>query len=176
MAKHSVKQLDFIKPIINNKFIDDNKYLREIGDGFVMELEIVSHKKGLEYVLYKFDPNQIDLFPFFTDISGLKKICDYFLFVQEGSVLYVLLIELKKGTKSAYQQLNASEVFANFIIESAARIQSEFKKQVIEIRKIRISDKRAKKTTKPKTLVYDENGIINYDLPTKFRIQPIIEL
>ena len=107
-----------------------------------------------------------------------SKICDYLLFAEHGHHLYLLLIELKKGTDSANKQLIASHCFADFIIASAKRIGITLTENIV-IYKIRVSEERAKKrnrSTKIKQLVPDQNGIINYDHSEVFRIKEIIEI
>ena len=74
-------------------------------------------------------------------MSGLKKICDYILFAEEGDYLFIFLIELKKGTESAKKQLNASQEFVNYIINSAQRIGKAIDEK-IAFRQIRVSEKR----------------------------------
>lgn len=97
-----------------------------------------------ECLLYRYDPNGKNLFPFFSSLSGLRKICDYILFAEADNYLYVFLIELKKGKMSAQKQLTASEEFIKYIINSANRIGKQIDDNVV-IRKIRMSDKKIKK-------------------------------
>jgi hypothetical protein len=182
MGKQQISQIDLIKTLLDNNHIDESKVLIEKeknhnGISFEMKREIKCHR-DINYVLYRFDPTKIKLFPYFSSESGLHKICDYFLFAEEGQHLYLLLIELKKGTESAQKQLLASHCFADFIIASARRIGFPLTDNIV-IHKIRVSEERAKKrnkNTKPKQLTADVNGIINYDHSNCFRIKEIIEI
>lgn len=185
MAKRKVSnpsQLDLLKRILDNDYIDENKVLVETNvdeykKSFTMRRDIVSYT-DLEYILFRYDPDKIEIFPYFSAISGLKKICDYIMFVEEKDHLYVLIIELKKGLESANNQLVASECFVKFIIDSAERIGVKLTSN-IHFRKIRISEERANKVkkslTKPKGLEYDVNKVINYDHKTHFRIKEIVD-
>jgi hypothetical protein len=182
MAKQLINQLELIETLLNKSYKDDSKVLSEKeklenGEKFEMNRNIVCH--NIDFILYRLDPNKIKLFPYFNDVSGLKKICDYILFAQEGENLYIyLLIELKKGKESASKQLNAATAFSEYIIDAARRVGINITKN-IKIIKIRISEERAKKRnqkTKSKKLSFDENGILNYDHPTAFRLREIFEV
>ncbi len=182
MAKQQISQLDLIKTLLDSSHIDDSKVLQEIdknhkGASFEMRRQIICHH-GIEYTLYRFDPSKVKLFPYFSTKSGLHKICDYILFAEEGQHLYLLLIELKKGTESANKQLAATQCFAEFIISTARRIGIQLTEHLV-IHKVRVSEERAKQRnrgTKLKKLVADQNGIINYDHSAVFRIKEILEV
>ncbi len=98
------------------------------------------------------------------------------MFVEEGSNLFVLTIEMKLGTASASKQLSASECFIDFIMSSAKRIGKDLTGPIHCI-KVRVSERRSQKrnrTTKH-SLQFDENRIINYDHSQVFRIQELID-
>ncbi len=89
-------------------------------------------EKSYEKTLYRFDLNKQDFLPFFnhTDEApeGLKQFCDYILLI-ENDYTYIVLIEMKRGIRSqsdAKKQLNASEVFIQYIINSAERLRADF--------------------------------------------------
>jgi hypothetical protein len=173
MAKQLVNQLDLIKQLLHDDYLEkgnDAKRLREEG---IMERKIISH--GIDYLLYRYDPDKVNIFPFFAKTSGLRKICDYFLFATEGLHLHILLIELKLGTESANQQLIASEYLAEFILNSAKRIGIHLTEH-IHIKKVRVSEKRAsnKRKTKPTLIQYDVNKILNYDYAHDFRLRELL--
>jgi hypothetical protein len=175
MAKQLVNQLDLIKQLLHDDYLEkgnDAKKLREKG---LMERNIISH--GIDYLLYRYDPDKVNLFPFFATTSGLRKICDYFLFATEGSHLHILLIELKFGTESATNQLIASECLADFILKSAERIGIHLTEH-IHIKKVRVSEKRAniKRKTKPSSIQYDVNKILNYDYVQDFRLKELLDV
>lgn len=182
MAKQKNSQLDLIKTLLHDTYLEkgnDAKILIEKDDltkKTIMQRSIIANK--IDYLLYRYDPNKSKIFPYFSDISGLKKICDYILFAEEGQHLSLLLIELKLGKESAKNQLIASECFAEFIIKSAKRVGIELTEN-ISIKKIRVSEARAKnrnRTTKSGSLKYDENDIINYDYGDAFRIREVLEV
>ena len=142
MAKQQPNQLDLIKALLDNAYIDTSNVLieREVtanGTPFEMKRQIVTHH-GIDFLLFRFDPNKVKLFPYFHEKSGLKKICDYIIFAEEGVHLYILLIELKLGTETATKQLIASEVFAKFIIDSARRVDIDLTKNIKTIKMLMI--------------------------------------
>jgi hypothetical protein len=177
MAKQTVNQLDLIQTLLDDHFLEKGNDAKVLNEKNVMERKIVTHH-GISTLLYRFDPDKIKLFPYFSNKSGLHKICDYILFANEGSHLHLLLIELKRGTESATNQLIASECFVDFILNSAKRVGIELT-PTIYIKKIRVSEERSKRRnrkTKPEELSYDQNGIINYDHSEVFRIKEILEI
>lgn len=171
-------KLEIINSILNEKFKDDLNFLSEKdkdkdGRSFEMKRKIVS-KKGLNYVLYKYDTNK-DIFPFFKSqgVTGLKKVCDYILFAEEGEHLFVYLIELKKGTESAKSQLEAGQCFAKYILSTIERLKLEIKltDDNLHFRRIRISESKSNKKTLKKGIVEKENGVIEHQHPDCFFIQ-----
>lgn len=187
MAKQSnlASSLDVIKLIFHNNFYsDDQQHLKEknkddSGKAFEMVRQIVSHR--IDYALYRFDPDEREIFPFFSNSEGksggLRKICDYILFAEEQEHLYIILIELKLGTASATKQLIASECFVSFIENTARRLDYQLTPNVYKL-KVRICEERSRRgskgSTKPKDLKPDVNGILNYDHPSCFRIKEVI--
>lgn len=143
-----MSKLDIIKEILNNnhKPVDQlnliEMNLDARGRRFTVNYPIIK-QRAVEHALFRFDPNEIDFFPYFSDVSGLKKICDYFLFVEKDDYLYVFVIELK-GRGSAQKQLLASEEFVKYILNSARRI-GRYLNENIAIRRIRISDNKIRK-------------------------------
>lgn len=176
-------QLDLVKEILDISYQDFSTILTEdnVASGnksFKMERKILSKNKN--YLLFRYDPNKINMFPYFSSTSGLKKICDYIMFVEDSKNLFILLIELKLGTESASKQLSASESFVNFILDSANRIG--LKLTNINVKKVRISEeranrkKRSKCRTKHKEIKMDENNIYNYDYLDNFRLDMFLNL
>lgn len=181
MAKqnNTISQLDLIDKLLSDKYKDISGYLTEIdrANDVNMNIKIADHR--INHLLYKIDSKgKEDLFPYFNDITGLKKFCDYILFAEVDNYLYLLLIELKKGTSSAVKQLKASNCFAEFILSSAKRIGIEITENT-SIYKIRISEDKIRKCnkgkTKPMELTKDENDIINYNR-IDFRIKEVISV
>ena len=160
-----MSKLEIINEILDPKYKSSNQVsLIENGQSggkkFEMNYNIISGK--IEYSLFRLDPNQLDFFPYFTNESGLKKICDYFLFAEHENYLYVFLIEMKKSPKSARKQLVASKIFIEFVIKSAQRIGKEIDDK-IAIRLIRICDSKIckKRATKEETINFDSDGYID---------------
>jgi len=146
--------------VINTKFKVDN--LNVLIEPQVMSVVLTGHPKNTPLTLYRFDPNKENIFPFFEKGMELRIICDYILLADYNEVLYVLLIELKKGNEPAKKQLNATEEFMLYIIASALRIKKEIDRDKIYIRKIRISECRRTRKTKIGNIEYDENNYIDY--------------
>lgn len=177
MAKQIVNQLHLIQTLLEDKYLEKGNDAKVLVEKNIMKRNIVVHN-GITHLLYRYDPNKIKLFPYFSNKSGLHKICDYILFASEGQHLHLLLIELKLGTESATNQLIASECFAEFILNSAKRVGIELTNN-IHIKKIRVSEERSKRrnrTTKPGNLELDQNGIINYDHSDVFRIKEVLDI
>ncbi|NDV68769.1 hypothetical protein [Dysgonomonas sp. 25] len=174
-------RIERIRKIISDSFLakDQTKILEDkscdAGHSFYMERKIVPFSES-EYVLYRFDPDESDIFPYFKETKDLKKICDYVLFVEHGDAFYTFLIELKWGSKSSLKQLEASEMFIKHILEHAGRIDYCIENPIY--RKIRINESQAKGkikgTTKVKELTFDENNILVYTRMTDFRIKEIL--
>jgi hypothetical protein len=174
-------QIDKIKKILSDKFLasDQTALCEENTDAqgkpFRMNRTIISSSE-IEYVLYKFDAAKTDIFPYFKDksIEGLKKICDYVLFAEFGRSVYILLIELKLGTESAQEQLNATTLFVEYILKNAERVKHQI--QDYHIRKIRISEikSKGKRVTKTKDLEYDANAYLEYNTVKDFRIRELV--
>ena len=176
MVQQSVNQLELIKDFLHDDYREKGENARFLREKNIMKREIVCHK-GIEYLLYRYDPDTVKLFPYFAEKYGLRKICDYFLFATEGQYLYILLIELKLGIESAREQLIASELLAEFMKNSAKRIGIELTEHIF-IKKIRVSEERAKKrnrSTKPTSIKYDNNMILNYDHSDIFRIKEVLD-
>ncbi len=181
MAKQkNSTQLALIQTLLNDTYLQKNDDAKTLKEENIMKREIIV-SQNLNYLLYKFDEDTTKLFPFFAmKTSGLKQICDYFLFVEEKKSLHILLIELKEGTESANNQLVAANYFVDFILKSAERVGIQLVKNA-SITKIRISEERGKNakkwTTKGKPRIeYDENGIINYDQLDVFRIDAVLDV
>jgi hypothetical protein len=85
----------------------------------------IIHNRNTRVINIRFDFNrsEIDLFPYLNEkVEGLTRMCDYIIFYQRKGKLYVFLCELKsKNVKGSAKQVQAAEVFANFIIRMAKR-------------------------------------------------------
>lgn len=119
-----------------------------------------------DILICRLDPDSMELFPYLKKsnlggLKGMRSICDYIVFVEKKSTLFVLLIELKKGKDSPIKQLELSEPFIEFILARASIMKHLCVKH--EIRKIGISDIPEKRTTSFRgNLVYDNNYLKLY--------------
>jgi hypothetical protein len=142
-----------------NQIIENDKDLK--GKNFEMKFEIV-RTSNIEYKIYRFE--QTD-FPFFGDVPGLKKMCDFILFAEERNHLHIFLIELKLSSMSAKKQLDAAEEFSKFILNSSLRIGRKINN--FTIKKIRICNsnlRKSKHLTVEKKYQFDENNYLDYSL------------
>lgn len=133
-----------------------------------MSLPISDH--GKQYLLYSFDKSgklanntkAIDLQPYFKANTGVKSMCDYFLFCWEKGKLYVLLIELKQGKNNVRRQLLAGKLFALNIVSTLNRVEDTTIQP--EIRKISIRDNYIiRKGTSMKSIVYDSDSFCTFN-------------
>lgn len=148
-----------------NHLIEEDKDTK--GNMFVMKFKIIK-SKDIEYRLFRFDNED---FPFFKDISGLKKMCDFILFCEQNKHLYVFVIELKLGPESAMKQLNSAEEFVRFLIKSCKRLGKTIKDDKITIRKIRISQLKVTKRVKmanENSFEFDDNNYLDYKLKSLY--------
>jgi len=178
-------QLEIIKDILSDTYLCKDQYhLKEKDENVLMSRKIVAHR--INYELYKFDGG--NMFPFFKKAekdnddnkpaSGLRKMCDYILFTEEGKTLYALLIELKANTgHSPQKQLEAAKIFIDFIEASIKRIGLEIK---INIRKISIIESKARKSgkrlTKPGGHLFpnEKTKIFDYQHPEDFLLKTLL--
>jgi hypothetical protein len=115
-------ELVFFDTIIHKKYKAENQdtMIEEKN-----EQRVAIDARKVDYLLYRFDDEVHEVFPFFTRIRGLKKMCDYILFARtkKYSLFYVFLIELKNKTgKGAAAQIKAGECFIKFLLDSTQRI------------------------------------------------------
>ena len=159
--------IEIIDEILENQFVFyDQKYIIEkdldrFGKTFEMKFEIVK-ANNIEYKLYRFESKD---FPFFKEIKGLKKMCDFVLFAEESNHLHIFLIELKLSPDSAKKQLEAAKEFAVFILNSSNRIG--YNVNNFSIKKIRICQKFVNKRSKmalENNYEFDENNFLDYKL------------
>ena len=172
-----MSKLDTLAQILHDAYKDSSSTLLEndydnFGKRFEMKREIVA-KPGTNYIVYKYDSRDA-IFPYFKPqgVTNLKKMCDYVIFVEERSHLFVFLIELKKGTESPKKQLDAGECFIKYIISTVERLGLELKisDETLHFRKIRVSESISKKITLKKELTIFESGIFEHNNPKIFHI------
>ena len=149
-----IDQLQKIQNVIKEEYLSKNQTkieendIDDKGNPISMCRDIIGHK-DIEYRIYRFDPNQEKLFPYFCDIKGLNKICDYIIFAERKDLLCIFLIELKGSAGSPEKQLDISEGFVKFILNRAESINTPIDKEII-IRKIGIKDTRSREKTEIK--------------------------
>jgi hypothetical protein len=112
----------------------DFRYSSESGSYQFKEPKISSYpitrvKTDGKTACYTFDVEKLDVFPFFQNTAGLKKVCDYILFCIHEDKVYVFLCELKSKQqdveKAAMKQLKAAKIFVEFLIETARRYKRQ---------------------------------------------------
>nr|WP_325289726.1 hypothetical protein [uncultured Bacteroides sp.] len=172
-----------IKDILVDKYMasdqtsvqERNKDAR--GKEFVMKRDVVGHS-SIEYVIYRFDPDKVDLFPYFKEIKGLRKICDYLIFAEDSSRLFAFIVELKKHQGSPRPQLELSECFVRFILEKANKVGRGIEKE-LHIRKIGLKDSgnsNKRRTTYYKDMQYEEGGYLLLQDKCPLRLALLMDL
>lgn len=169
-----MSKLAIIREILHENYKHNNQnLLTEIdtdsrGRRFEVNYKIVKQPQ-IDYELYRYSETAL---PFFKDISGLKKMCDYILFAEEGNYLYIFVIELKLGNMSAKKQLNAASEFVQFIINSSNRVGKEIDANY-RIKRVRICDEMIKKRKLNKNIQFDENDYCEYP-HANFYLEPLM--
>lgn len=185
-----MSKLEIINSILSDKFLDKNGVLFEEdrdskGKTFTMK-RIIICKNNIKYSLYKYDSKE-DVFPFFTKqdknkaigkgVTGLRTICDYIFFVEEGADLYIFLVELKKSAnpktkKKAKEQLEAAKCFAEYLISTISRLEIniDLTDNNLHFRKTVVFEPKNNNTQLKKGLE-EENGIIIHDNSKDFHIE-----
>lgn len=162
--------IDILRNAIADKFIAPNQYILE-EESAKMKRDIKTQNiDSKDFLVCKLD-NNMELFPYFKEsnkggIDHIRKICDYAIFVQRKTILYILLIELKKSNNnSAKKQLELTEPFVRFIIERIKIAkQNDFVKDNYKIRKIAITDNAKKRSTRGDGYEYDEDNYLKLGL------------
>ena len=137
-------ELEIIRKLLEDAYISpEQEYIIEENTNHrwkpvKMKRQIAKHN-NIDYIIYRFDPDKTNIFPYFKQIRGLKQICDYFIFAEDDKRFFVFLIELKKKCGSPISQLEASECFVNFMLERAKRVGLKIEKDIF-IRKLGIKD------------------------------------
>lgn len=157
-------QIPKIQSILKSKFITvspsiiQEKDLDEQGNPFVMKRDLVGDSM-MDYIAVRIDPNKVNIFPYFEQVHGLNKICDFIIFAETNTQLMVLLIEMKRHSGSPEAQINTTEPFINFIFARAKRIGINIEKEII-IRKLGLKDS---KSTQKQLTKYYKNFHFNSD-------------
>ena len=157
-------EYDLYIQMLDPRFMSkDQSVLTEKNNGQLIHKVNVQFHRVDRYALYRSDEHEIDFLPFFRKGSGsgvprgLRIFCDYILLAEMRGKMYVLLIEMKSGkTNDAVKQLDASELFMEYICKSAERVKLQngdisFDKNNVCVRKIivkKLDAKRHKSVTK----------------------------
>ena len=119
-----IKIHNFVSTLIRAEFACHAKALEEKKEGMSIRID----GSQVKYEMFSFD-RDLDktnypkgLYPFFNKVRGAHSVCDYTIFVTNGSELYVLLVELKKGDSDTAPQLKAGECMARYIVETVNRL------------------------------------------------------
>jgi len=139
-----MSNLQAMKTILHEKLkaadqskLEEVNYKRNGKSRFHQSYPIVSG--NLNYMVYRFPSEPEKMFPYFSEESGLRKLCDYLVLAEERNHLYLFLVELKLGKDSAMKQLKAGKVFVSYLLESAKRIGLEVN-DAYTVRMLRISE------------------------------------
>lgn len=171
-----MSSLNILKEILEHKYRFENQNclieenIDNNGKKFTVKYDIVKNNE-IDYELFRYSN---DAFPFFKNISGLKKMCDFILFSETRGVLYIFVIELKLSNESAKKQLEAATEFVKFILNSSKRIDKEIINY--KIKKIRICDNKTKKRNKmsaEKGFDFDENNFCDYSFKS-LHLEPLM--
>lgn len=167
---------------ILTKMMDDSYAVPKENGNFILketkgllgdQIITVNIKNNIQCALYRFDTNASgNCLPFFNQnddngVKGLLKFCDYIMFCFCEGQTYVLMYELKRGNIDGYkEQLDATETFVDYIIESAKRVSSfpgnnfKFDPNTVKYRKILLKESYSnKEATKPKNINLEDEYI-----------------
>jgi hypothetical protein len=160
-----MNEFDLLARVLSPVYLDKSQHvMKEENASRSFDIEITQRK--IRYSVYRFDADMNNFLPFFNNDyrtqdptkhapKGLREFCDYVILAEYKDSLYIFLVELKSGcTEGASSQLDASEMFMNYICKSAERISLrngvDFKEGNIYIKKVIILN-----GIRPKTNVRD---------------------
>jgi len=128
-----------------------------------MKVELISD--GQKFLTLRFDGNlprkdfPKGMFPFFNrGEPKVTKLCDYILFTEKDRILFVLLIELKKGHDNVTDQLQAGKCFVDYVISTVNRVFETHIEPEIRYISIRKRHIKPKPKQKQKDVEYDQNN------------------
>ncbi len=174
--------LDIIDSVISQEFLADNQekivesYIDGNGDVAVTECVINDDNQNIAHSVYRFDTcGSTDIFPFFKDRKGYKRMCDNIVLCETPSSLFVFAVELKDSVASPREQLELSEQFLHFIIARMDLLEENFNKTV-EIRKIGIKKRARFKTSEYKDMHFDSNHYLQLPDWRKLNLNMFVEM
>ena len=167
--------------ILSDEFLASSQNImveKKEGTHKAQRVYIDDGKREFIRSLYRFDLEEKEFLCFFDKTNdspeGLRKFCDYVLLVQHNNKTFILLIELKRGEISgADKQLKASEVFIEFLQNTAERLHRDFSdfnfnRSNVVLRKIIIKEVKSNKTETKGTLIDKNQDIISYKSSGQF--------
>lgn len=178
------KVIDILTRMFDDRFIEKSHYIiEEPAENMSRLIHKGSDLPDENILVCRLDQNQnpqvTDLFPYLRGdsghigLKGMKRICDFAIFVDKDDKVFVLLIEMKKGDESPQEQLNVTEPLMVFLFERAKIL----KHLVVdyEIRKIGITDKAEKRTTSDRGDVeYNDNQYVKLYQNKRFYLQRML--
>lgn len=169
------ENLSLLKNLFHKQFLVDGDELIEentdcTGKPFKMKVTL-KPSKGLSFLIFKFENETINLFPYFSNVRGLKSMCDYVVLVEDAKYLYAFLFELKGSKHSAKLQLDVSETFVNFAMKRFDVIDKKIDKP-FKLKKVAIKKNRSNKQTTQgfNHIGSEEDGIIRLYRPNSIRL------
>lgn len=150
--------LSELATILHNDFLCEKVCFKEKDAGMKIEVD----NSGCQCLIYKYDKKlgkeyKGGLFPFFAKTEGVCKVSDYIVFSERKGVLYVLIVELKRGKAQTFPQLLAAKEFVKYVIATLNRVNET--SYVPEIRLISIHGINIrKKKTQETGIKYDEQS------------------
>lgn len=174
-------EFEFLNKIFDRQFIATKQDVLIESEGPGDKQTVIISKRNItDFKLYRFDVHKNNFLSFFNKSdgapSGLNNFCDYILIADIDESCFVILIELKRGTRytnHAHEQLNASKTFMEYIISTAERIKAEnqldFDKDHINMKCVTIEKCRSnKRVTKFKDVSiqspYIDLSLQNHDI------------
>lgn len=174
--------LDLFDSVIEQEFLAPNqdkiieRYIDGNGNTAVTECVINDDISTIAHSIYRFDTcGSKDLFPFFKNRKGYKRMCDNLVLCETPSSLILFAIELKDSTASPKEQLELSEQFLNFINAKMRILESSYNKSV-EIRKIGIKKRARLKTSEFKDMHFDANRYLQLPNWPKMNLNMFVKM
>lgn len=165
------KTIETLNKIFDNHFIVDSPTtIEEVEAGMSCTLIKGRNIADEDMLVCRLDqennPQVSEMFPYLRGnsvdhgLKGMKRICDYAIFVDKPNCLYVLLVEMKKGKESPNEQLDVTVPLIDFVFKRA-QILNHLKNVKYIIRKIGITDIAGKRTTQmSKDIKYNEDHFV----------------
>lgn len=174
--------LDIIDSVISQDFLADNQdkiieeYKDKDGKSAVIECVINDDDQEIAHSIYRFDTcGGVDIFPFFSNRGGYKRMCDNIVLCETPSSLFIFAIELKDSVKSPKEQLELSEQFLHFVLSRMELLEEGFNKTV-EIRKIGIKWRAKLRTSEYIGMHFDSNHYLQLPKWTKLNLNMFVKM